>query len=70
LADQGLTSLMITHNMRHALALGNRLIMMHQGRIILDVGGEEKRRLGVEDLLEQFYLIQGEELANDSMLLA
>lgn len=70
IADQGLTSLMITHNMRHALTLGNRLIMMHQGRIILDVGGEEKRRLGVEDLLEQFYLIQGEALANDSMLLA
>ncbi len=70
IADQGLTSLMITHNMRHALMLGNRLIMMHQGRIILDVVGEEKCRLGVEDLLEQFYLIQGEALANDSMLLA
>ncbi len=70
IADQGLTSLMITHNMRHALALGNRLIMMHQGRVILDVDGEEKRRLGVDDLLEQFYLIQGEALANDSMLLA
>ena len=66
---QGLTALMVTHNMRHALALGNRLIMLHQGRIILDVRGEEKRRLSVADLLEQFFLVQGEELANDSMLL-
>lgn len=67
---QRLTALMVTHNMRHALALGNRLIMLHQGRIILDVCGDEKRRLEVADLLERFYRIQGEELANDSMLLA
>lgn len=67
---QRLTALMVTHNMRHALALGNRLIMLHQGRIILDVCGDEKRRLEVANLLERFYRIQGEELANDSMLLA
>ena len=68
--SQGLTVLMITHNMRHAITFGNRLIMLHQGRVILDVRGKEKDELSVEDLLEQFYLVQGEELANDSMLLA
>jgi len=70
IASQKLTALMITHNMRHAITFGNRLIMLHQGRIILDVQGEEKMNLSVEDLLEQFYIVQGEELANDSMLLA
>jgi putative ABC transport system ATP-binding protein len=70
IASQKLTALMITHNMRHAITFGNRLIMLHQGRIILDVQGEEKKNLSVEDLLEQFYIVQGEELANDSMLLA
>jgi len=68
--SQGLTALMITHNMRHAIAFGNRLIMLHQGRIILDVAGEEKSALTVENLLQQFYRVQGEELATDSMLLA
>lgn len=70
IASQKLTALMITHNMRHAITFGNRLIMLHQGRIILDVQGEGKMNLSVEDLLEQFYIVQGEELANDSMLLA
>lgn len=68
--SQKLTALMITHNMRHAISFGNRLIMLHQGRVIMDVSGEEKMNLSVEDLLNQFYLVQGEELANDSMLLA
>ncbi|MFV0438349.1 MAG: ABC transporter ATP-binding protein [Desulfopila sp.] len=68
-AEQGLTTLMITHNMKHAIAFGNRLIMLHQGRIILDVAGEEKQQLTVSDLLAQFYRLQGEELANDSLLL-
>jgi len=68
-AGKGLTTLMITHNMRHAIDYGNRLIMLHQGAIILDVSGETKRGLSVNDLLQQFYKAQGEELANDSMLL-
>ena len=68
-SEQNLTTLMITHNMKHAIAFGNRLIMLHQGRIILDVGGEEKMQLTVKDLLAQFYRSQGEELANDSLLL-
>ena len=55
--------------MKHAIEFGNRLIMLHQGRIILDVSGEKKSSLRVDDLLEQFYKAQGEELANDSMLL-
>ena len=69
-AEQGLTTLMITHNMHHAINFGNRLIMLHQGRIILDVRGEKKSSLTVEDLVRQFYEAQGEELAMDSMLLA
>ncbi|SHO47879.1 ABC transporter ATP-binding protein [Desulfopila aestuarii] len=68
-AEQNLTTLMITHNMKHAIAFGSRLIMLHQGRIILDVRGEEKMQLTVKDLLAQFYRSQGEELANDSLLL-
>ena len=67
--EQNLTTLMITHNMKHAIAFGNRLIMLHQGQIILDLKGEEKENLTVEDLLAQFYKSQGEELANDSLLL-
>ncbi|WP_457573419.1 ABC transporter ATP-binding protein [Desulfolithobacter sp.] len=68
--EQGLTTLMITHNMHHAINFGNRLIMLHQGRIILDVYGEKKSSLTVEDLVRRFYEAQGEELALDSMLLA
>ena len=68
--EQGLTALMITHNMHHAINFGNRLIMLHQGRIILDVYGEKKSSLTVEDLVRRFYEAQGEELALDSMLLA
>jgi len=69
ISQQNLTTLMITHNMKHALAFGNRLIMLHQGKIILDVSGDEKKGLTVEDLLGRFYVVQGEELALDSMLL-
>ena len=68
-AQQGLTTLMITHNMKHAIAFGNRLIMLHQGRIILDLSGRDKQELTVSDLLARFYTSQGEELALDSLLL-
>lgn len=68
--EQNLTTLMITHNMKHAIHFGNRLIMLHQGQIILDVKGDKKKNLTVDTLLEQFYKSQGEELALDSMLLA
>lgn len=66
---QQLTTLMITHNMKHAIGFGNRLIMLHQGRVLLDIKGQEKKSLTVKDLLEQFYQAQGEELAMDSLLL-
>ena len=67
--DQHLTALMVTHNMRQALQLGNRLIMLHGGRIILDVSGAEKSAMTVDDLLEQFYKVRGEEFVSDRMLL-
>ena len=67
--EQSLTTLMITHNMKHAIAFGNRLIMLHQGRVILDLKGAEKANLTVKDLLAEFYESQGEELASDSLLL-
>jgi putative ABC transport system ATP-binding protein len=67
--QQKLTTLMITHNMKHAISFGNRLIMLHQGAILLDLKGEEKKNLTVKDLLIQFYKTQGEELAMDSLLL-
>lgn len=68
ISENGLTALMVTHNMKDALALGNRLIMMHEGRIILDIR-EEKKNLTVEDLLARFGAASGEELNNDRMLL-
>lgn len=68
--EQKLTTLMITHNMRDAIQLGNRLIMMHEGNVIYDVEGEEKKRLTVEDLLHKFEEASGEQFANDRMMLA
>ena len=67
---QQLTTLMITHNMRDALKLGNRLIMMYDGRILVDVGGEEKKNLSVKDLLALFEKAAGSELNSDSLLLS
>ena len=65
-----LTTLMITHNMKDAIAIGNRLIMMNDGKIIYDVSGEEKQNLKTADLLEKFKNNAGEELDNDRMLLS
>lgn len=68
--DEGqLTTLMVTHNMRDAIAHGNRLIMMNEGKIIIDVSGEEKKKLTVETLLELFSKTSGNEFANDRALL-
>ena len=69
IARDHLTSLMITHNMRDALRFGNRLVMMNAGRIVDDVGGEEKKRLTIPDLLNLFEKASGEELDNDRMIL-
>ena len=60
---------MVTHNMKDALALGNRTIMMHEGKVILDLNEEQKQHMTVEDLLGQFEKASGRELSNDRMLL-
>lgn len=69
-AKDNLTTLMVTHNMKDAIRLGNRLIMMNEGEIIFDIEGEEKKGLHVKDLLEKFEQASGGEFANDRMLLA
>lgn len=65
-----LTALMITHNMKDAIKYGNRLIMMHEGKVIYDIAGEEKKNLHVSDLLEKFEQASGGEFANDRMILS
>ena len=67
--EKKLTALMVTHNMRDAINMGNRLIMMHEGRLIYDVKGEEKKKLTVEALLKKFEEASNEEFANDRMML-
>ena len=68
--EQKLTAMMVTHNMKDAIAHGNRLIMMHEGKVILDISGEDKQKLTVPDLMHQFELVSGEEFANDKAILA
>ena len=63
--EHQLTAMMVTHNMKDAIAHGNRLIMMHEGKIIYDVSGEEKKNLKVADLLAKFEEVSGGEFAND-----
>ncbi|MBQ2462306.1 MAG: ABC transporter ATP-binding protein, partial [Clostridia bacterium] len=67
--DNHITCMMITHNMQSALELGNRTIMMDQGRIIYDVQGEERSKLTIHDLTEKFRQASGRALDNDRMLL-
>ena len=69
IADNHLTAMMVTHNMRDAIIHGNRLIMMNEGKVILDIKGEEKKKLTVEDLLQKFEEVSGEEFSNDKALL-
>ena len=64
-----LTTLMITHNMKDAIVHGNRLIMMMNGKIVLDIQGEEKKKLTVKQLLDKFEEASGEEFSNDSAIL-
>ena len=68
--EHNLTAMMVTHNMKDAIAHGNRLIMMHEGKVIYDVAGEEKKKLHVSDLLAKFEEVSGGEFANDRMMLA
>jgi len=67
-SEQQLTTLMVTHNMAQALEVGNRLIMMHDGKIILDVSGEQKSAMTVEDLLEQFSTIKNATVSDRTLL--
>lgn len=68
--EGNLTSLMVTHNMKDAIKHGNRLVMMHDGRIILDIEGEEKKNLTVEELMDRFGKVSGEEFVHDRALLS
>lgn len=70
IAENHLTAMMVTHNMKDAIVHGNRLIMMHEGKVILNISGEEKKKLTVEDLLHQFEKVSGEKFANDKALLS
>ncbi|MCQ2771336.1 MAG: ABC transporter ATP-binding protein [Clostridia bacterium] len=70
ISEHKLTALMVTHNMNHAIEYGNRLIMMNAGKIILDISGEAKKNLTVDELLRQFNNISGEQFANDRALLS
>ncbi len=68
--ENKIMTLMVTHNMRDAIRYGNRLIMMNEGRVILDIAGEEKKNLTIEMLMEAFAKASGEALANDRILLS
>ncbi len=68
--EYGLTMMMITHNMQHAIKYGNRLLMMDNGEIILDISGEEKENLTVEALMEKFKAIRKDEITDEKLLLA
>ena len=68
-SEDHLTTLMVTHNMRDAIEHGNRLIMMNEGRIVLDISGEEKKRLTVDTLLAKFSRAAGEDLLTDRVLI-
>ena len=69
-AENRLTTMMVTHNMKDAIAHGNRLIMMYNGRIVIDVSGEEKKKLTVPQLLELFSKVSGSDEADDKLLLS
>jgi len=70
IAENQLMTLMVTHNMKDAIRYGNRLIMMNEGRIILDISGEEKKQLTIELLMNAFAKASGEAFVNDRMLLS
>ena len=68
-ADNKLTAMMVTHSMRQALDHGSRTVMLHQGRVVLDVGGEKRAGMDVPDLLDLFEQTRGEQISDDSLLL-
>jgi len=68
-AEYQLTTMMVTHSMRQALDVGDRTVMLHQGRVVLDVSGDQRRGMDVSDLLAMFERVRGEQLADDALLL-
>lgn len=70
ISERQITCLMVTHNMHQALELGNRTLMMDSGKIVLDISGEERASLSVEDLLKQFSIQAGKQMDNDRILLS
>ena len=68
-AEHKLTTMMVTHSMRQALDVGQRTVMLHQGRVVLDVSGEERARMDVPDLLAMFERTRGEKVSDDALLL-
>ena len=68
-ADNQLTTMMVTHSMRQALDVGQRTVMLHQGQVVLDVSGEQRARMDVPDLLHMFEKVRGEKLSDDALLL-
>ncbi|WP_459614764.1 ABC transporter ATP-binding protein [Bordetella sp. 2513F-2] len=68
-AENRLTTMMVTHSMRQALDVGDRTVMLHQGQVVLDVSGEARKGMGVADLLAMFERVRGEQLADDALLL-
>ena len=70
IAERNITCLMVTHNMHQALSLGNRTLMMDGGRIVFHVSGDERKKLSIDDLLEQFRIRAGKQLDNDRILLS
>ena len=69
-AKENLITVMITHNMAYAIRVGNRLIMMHEGQIVVDVKGEEKKKLTIEQLLQMFEASSGSKLTSDKVMLS
>ena len=67
--EKQLTTMMVTHSMRQALDIGDRTVMLHQGQVVLDVAGDERKGLDVPDLLHMFEKVRGEKLADDALLL-
>lgn len=65
-----ITTIMVTHNLEHAIKMGNRLIMMHKGRIVMDIRGEEKSTMTIPRLLNKFEQLQGEKFVDDRVMLA
>lgn len=69
IVEHALTALMVTHSMRNALDYGTRTVMLHEGRVVFDITGDDRRSLDVPDLLKLFATLRGEQLADDSLLL-